>query len=66
MAKKKFKKGDKVRCLTSEKPCIKGRAYRVEYVCSDGWITVKDYLRKGKVSGEKSPIWFEKVSPNNK
>lgn len=64
MAKKKFKEGDKVRCINADKPCIKGRAYRVIRVCSDGWIAVKDYLRNGKVSGEKSPLWFQKVSPN--
>lgn len=61
---KKAKKGDKVRCLTSDKPCVRGRAYRVERVCSDGWFTVKDYLRTGKVSGEKSPSWFQKITSN--
>lgn len=61
---KKFKVGDKVRALIDEKPCLKGFSYRVERVCSDGWVAVKDYLRTSKVSGEKSPHWFEKVSSN--
>lgn len=61
---KKFKVGDKVRALIDEKPCKKGLAYLVERVCGDGWVAVKDHLRSKKISGEKSPHWFEKVSSN--